>query len=252
MLKRADEPTSHGTVCAIVAIACCLFGIGSAMAAGFAVKPLRIHLYQGHMTESIEVSNDEAVALSMQLRAYAWSQDGEGLDIYEATDELIFFPKLLVLNPGEKRMVRVGVRGAPPESEKAYRIYLEERPDSRIVPQGRLRTLLRVGIPVFRQPAELDHSAEVIDVEIDDCEARFRFANRGNTYMMLKNVAVRALNGAGDELAAGQLRGWYVLTGRERPFVYTIPEEACKATERFEVRIESGPGSFEGVADNRS
>jgi fimbrial chaperone protein len=122
MLKREDEPTSPGPLCAIIAIVCGLLGIGPAMATGFAVKPLRVHLYQGHMTESIVVSNDEAVALSMQIRAYAWSQDEEGQDIYEATDELIFFPKLLVLNPGEKRMVRVGVRGAPPESEKAYRI----------------------------------------------------------------------------------------------------------------------------------
>ncbi len=57
-------------------------------------------------------------------------EPGRGrLDLYEATDELVFFPKLLVLKPDESRMVRVGIEGIPPEKEKAYRIYLEELPD---------------------------------------------------------------------------------------------------------------------------
>jgi fimbrial chaperone protein len=249
------EPTSPGRVRALVAVASVVLGLACtapSLAAGFSVNPLRIYLHAGHMTETIQVRNDEESALSLQLRAYAWSQDERGKDLYDATDELIFFPKLLTLEPGEQRMVRVGVRGLPPEGEQGYRIYLEELPDATPVPSGRLRTLLRVGVPVFRQPSQLEHVGEVVNVELDGCEASFSFANRGNAHLMLKSVAVRALDAAGDELDSGELRGWYVLAGRERPYRYAIPEEACAATSRLEVHVESDQGSFVGVVDDPS
>jgi fimbrial chaperone protein len=249
------DPSSPGRVRALAVIVTIVYGLLAAplaRAAGFSVNPLRIYLHAGHMTETIHVRNDEEKALSLQLRAYSWSQDEDGRDHYDATDELIFFPKLLTLEPGETRMVRVGVRGTPPEGEQGYRIYLEELPDATPVPTGRLRTLLRVGVPIFRQPQQLEHVGEVVDVELDGCEARFSFANRGNAHLMLKSVSVRALGESGDEVASGELRGWYVLAGRERPYSYAIPAEACAATSRFEVHIESDQGSFVGVMDDPS
>jgi len=226
-----------------------LFSVQPALAGGFSVQPLRIFLNPGKSTEVIQVRNDGDAPLSLQLRAYSWSQDEKGRDLYEPTDELIFFPKIMTLAEGEKRLVRVGVRGMPPEGEHPYRIYLEELPDPSATPTSGLRTLLRVGVPVFRAPADTEHTGEVIDLELAQCRARFRVANRGNAHLMLKKVAVRAIGPQGNELDTGELKGWYVLAGNERPYTYMLPDEICGETQRLEVQIESDHGSFKGVAD---
>jgi fimbrial chaperone protein len=204
------------------------------------------------MTESITIRNGENAVLSMQLRAYGWSQDEQGRDVYEPTDELIFFPKLLTLAPGEKRMVRVGVRGAPPEGELGYRIYLEELPETKSASPGGLRTLLRVGLPVFRQPAKVEQVGEVADLELERCQARFRVANRGNAHLRLNKVGIEAFGPNGQRLATGEMKGWYVLAGNERPYTYEFPDEVCEETRRLEVRVEAEHGSFEGAMDGPS
>jgi fimbrial chaperone protein len=252
MFRRRDESTSPAGLCAIIAIVYGILGFSPVLAADFSVNPLRVYLDKGHTTESIKVRNDHLKELTMQLRAYTWSQDEEGRDVYEPTGDLVFFPKLLTLEPGQTRLVRVGVPGAPPDDEESYRIYLEELPDTREVPKGQLRTLLRVGVPVFRRPLQQQQAGDVIGVELIDCRARFRFANRGNTHIRLKKVVVRALGEAGDEIDSGELKGWYVLAGRDRFYEYTLSEDICTETQRIEVNVESEQGSFVGVTDGVS
>lgn len=252
MFRGRGEPTSPGAVCAIVAIVYGLLGFTPALAAGFSINPLRVYLDAGHTTESIQIHNDHEKVLTMQLRAYAWSQNEEGLDLYEPTDELIFFPKLLTLDPDQTRIVRVGLLGPPAEGEKGYRIYLEELPGTEAVPKGRLRTLLRVGVPVFRRPLQQEQAGEIVGVELSECRVRFRFANRGNTHIRLKKVELRALSGAGNEVASSEMKSWYVLAGRERPYEYTLPDDVCAETQGLEVKVESEQGSFVGVLDDAS
>jgi P pilus assembly chaperone PapD len=115
-----------------------------------------------------------------------------------------------------------------------------------------LRTLLRVGLPVFRQPAELEHSGEVIELELEQCRARFRVANRGNAHLRLNKVGIEAFGPNDQRLASGEMKGWYVLAGHERPYIYELPDEVCEETRRVEVRVESDHGSFEGATDGPS
>jgi hypothetical protein len=68
----------------------------------------------------------------------------------------------------------------------------------------------------------------------------------------LKRVELRALSQAGNELTANELKSWYVLAGRERPYEVTLPAGVCAETQRLEVTVESEQGSFTGVADDAS
>jgi hypothetical protein len=57
---------------------------------------------------------------------------------------------------GGKRIVRVGIEGAPPAAEAAYRVFIEELPPAASASQGRKGTVAVVGrfaLPVFIVPA---------------------------------------------------------------------------------------------------
>jgi fimbrial chaperone protein len=230
-------------------LAACLFDILPAQAGGLAIQPVRVFLDPGRTTQSIQVRNESDVALPLQLRAYEWSQDEQGRDAYRPTTELIFFPRMLTLAPGEQRIVRIGVRGMAPEGEHTYRLYLEELPEPATAPLEGLRTVLRVGVPVFRRPSSLAFAGEVIGLDLRDCRVSFRVANRGNAHLMLQAVSVSAFDRRGRQLADAGLKGWYVLAGRERPFTHTLPEDVCRNTRRLRVNAVSDQASFEGVAD---
>ncbi len=218
-------------------------------AGGLAVQPVRVFLDPGRTTQSIEVRNESGAALPLQLRAYRWTQDAHGRDSYEPTEELIFFPRMMTLAPGEQRLVRIGVRGMAPEGEHTYRLYLEELPDPATATAEGLRTVLRIGVPVFRRPASLEFSGEVAGLRLDGCDVSFRVVNRGNAHLMLQKVSLAAFDRSGAPLTTADLRGWYVLAGNERPFAHAFSEEACRKVRRLRVDVVSDQASFEGVAD---
>jgi fimbrial chaperone protein len=210
---------------------------------------VRVFLDPGRTTQSIELRNESGAPLPLQLRAYRWTQDTRGRDLYEPTEELIFFPRMMTLAPGEQRLVRIGVRGMAPEGEHTYRLYLEELPDPATVPAEGLRTVLRIGVPVFRRPSSLEFSGDVNGLGLEGCSVSFKVSNHGNTHLMLRQVALTAFDRSGAPLTAVDLKGWYVLAGNDRPFSHALPEELCRKVRRLRVDVVSDQASFEGVAD---
>jgi fimbrial chaperone protein len=219
------------------------------MAGGLAVQPVRVFMDAGRTTESIQVRNEGDHPLPLQLRAYEWRQDDEGKDQYQPTEELIFFPRIMTLEPGAQRIVRIGVRGMAPEGEHCYRLYLEELPEPSTMPATGLRTLLRIGVPVFRRPASLEFAGEVAGLSLEDCRVSFKVVNQGNAHLMLQGVSLSAFDHAGRPLLSIDLKGWYVLAQRGTPFSHLLPEDVCAETRQLKVQVVSDQTSFEAVAD---
>jgi fimbrial chaperone protein len=238
----------RSTRLALVYIAC-LALISSAMAGGLAVQPVRLFMDPGRTTESIQLRNESGKPLPLQIRAFEWRQDEQGRDRYQPTSELIVFPRMMTLEPDEQRIVRIGVRGMAPEGEHTYRIYLEELPEPESAPVEGLKTLLRIGVPVFRRPASIDVAGEVTGLHLDDCLVGFNVANRGNAHFMMQRIIVTAFDRVGRELTTAELPGWYLLARKERSFSHELPAEFCGETRRLKVQVISDHASFEEVAD---
>lgn len=125
-----------------------------AYAGAFAVTPVRVTLSARHMSDSLVLTNKNDSETSVQLELFAWSQDGEGKDVFTPTKDLLATPPIFTLQPNGTQVVRVGLR-RPQNStdELTYRLFLQELPPPPKPNFTGLQVALRMGIPVFVLPA---------------------------------------------------------------------------------------------------
>ena len=123
----------------------------------------------------------------MQVDAVSWHQDYEGEDQYEPTTEILAFPPIFTIQPGQSQLVRIGLMAPQPaELEKAYRLYFTELPPPVSEAQSTaLRMRLRVGIPVFSAPlSPPQFNLRLVESQIDDDRLRVSLHNPCNTHTL--------------------------------------------------------------------
>ena len=211
------------------------------VAAGeFAILPLRLHLDRSTRATEVTIRNQDTAPLRMQAQAMSWRQDADGRDVYAPADELIFFPRTLEIPPGESRIVRVGVRAVPVTREETYRLFLEQLPPAtpEAAPAGAsLRVLLRVGVPVFVAPAQVERKASIGGPEIRAGEVRWSVANEGNVHFVADRVEMKALARDGTTLFTRQFQERYFLAGTRKPLLSELPRGSCAQLAAVEVSV---------------
>ena len=219
----------------------------AAHAAEFSVSPIRLELEleRGARSAAVTVSNDDTRPLRMQLRLMEWTQDADGGDVYRDSDELVYFPRMLSVRPGEKRLVRVGLKTPPLAVERTYRLYLDELPDgSRPVASG-LSFTIRFALPIFL-PAAVDAKAAgaIEALTLRGGKLQIAVRNTGNRHFRIASVAARAPAGF-----AAEAPGWYLLAGARRVHTIEIPAEVCRGLRRLDVTVKADKLSLEGGLD---
>ncbi|MES3025274.1 MAG: molecular chaperone [Pseudomonadota bacterium] len=124
-----------------------------AFAGSFQVTPVRVDLSAQQKTAAVTVTNNGERPVVIQLQSAAWTQEN-GLDKYGPTEDLIATPPIFTVQAGAKQVVRIGLRVRPDASkELSYRIYMQEVPPPPTPGFRGLQVALRIGIPVFVEPA---------------------------------------------------------------------------------------------------
>lgn len=206
-------------------------------AAEFSVAPIRLDLDRKTKSGVITVTNDGDTPLRIQAQAFEWTQPGAGEDKYEETGDLVFFPKLAVIEPRQSQLFRVGIRLPATEREKTYRLYIEELADARSEtnPGVGVSISLRFGVPVFVAPAEPSAKLTVEGASVAEGRLTVRFANPGNVHSRIQTLRVTA----GDKPVA-EANGWYVLAGARREQSVEIPDEVCRSAGTLQVEVVHG------------
>lgn len=219
-----------------------------ASAGQFDVKPIRITLSKGAMSDTLTIENQASTPLRLQIGGYVWTSDANGGVRLSATDDLIVFPTLVTILPMEHRNIRIGFAGSPAEREQTYRITLDEMPslESQLNPQQRqgLTVRTRVTVPVFFAPADPVEKADISDLRISRGTVHATFRNSGNVHTIVQEVGIIARDGAGRKVFAQQINGWYVLAGQSRDFVSTVPRAECAKVRTIAVALSSDDGNF--------
>jgi fimbrial chaperone protein len=175
------------------------------------------------------VKNNAAERGRYQVRVHRWQESPHGEMRLEPATDLIVFPTVLDLAPGQERKLRVGTTAAPGPRELSWRVFLEEiLPAVTREEASRVRTRLRVGIPVFLAPERTFAGAEIAGLGVEKGRVTFLVRNGGSIHIRTSEVRVLLADAQGSPLFEKRFEGWYVLAGGDRLYEVELPREACR------------------------
>jgi fimbrial chaperone protein len=219
-------------------------------AATFEVTPLRFTFSGAKGSDILQIRNESDGDLQVQINAYEWKQDAEGKDIYSNTKDVIFFPRIVSLKQGEARIVRVGMKTPPGKQEKPYRLYIEELPGKEVAQGTTVRTLLRIGIPVFLTPVTTEARGTVEGLKAGaGGKVSFVIKNQGNVHFVIQSIKVTGQDTQGSDLFSDESQGWYLHAGASRPVAREIPRDACPKVKRIRVEVTTDKPTLSGALD---
>lgn len=217
---------------------CFLAGLPAA-AATFKVSPIQIYLSPGRTTELLAVENQSSESVRLQVTAFGWTQSPRGDIELAPTEDVVFFPALLTLEPGKERKIRIGVSKPAGAVERTYRVFVEELPPlekpSESGNRSEVKVLTRFGVPIFVQPAKVTKSGAIEDGRLEAGIVKFRVKNTGNAAFSLLSVHVVGAGADGKSTFESQAAGWYVLAGGERLYEITVPGADCRRTKSISI-----------------
>jgi fimbrial chaperone protein len=208
-------------------------------AATFTVEPTQIALSSRTNSVLLTLRNESAETLRFELSVFKWDQSPAGGMQLEPTDDIVFFPALLTLAPGESRRVRVGNAGEFDMREKSYRIFVEELPPLNRQANG-VRVLTKMGVPIFLKPEKDIASANLNNLGHKGGKLSFTLNNQGTVHFVPTEIRVRGFAGSSTSIDTF-LEGWYILAGGRRDFEMAFPEAECSriTSVTVDVRFES-------------
>ncbi len=237
MTKRIDRVKFK-----LILITCTMFMLPLAAAAGeFQVSPIMLDLGKAAKSGVITVSNVGDAKINLQMQATEWTQDKEGKDRYSESTDIVYFPKIISLDKGGGQMIRVGMKGAPPQSEKAYRLYIEEIPEPRKSEKGKAEVAIaiRFGVPIFIKPASESLKGLIDPITVVKGTATALVRNTGNTHFRISTVTITGRTADGQVVFTKEIKGWYLLAGAERPYSAPIPLDVCSKLEQIQFDIKA-------------
>jgi fimbrial chaperone protein len=227
-----------------------LAAVTAARAATFSVDPIVVTLGKGNSSASVAITNQSPQKLRLQVTGFAWQQNAAGEMQLQPTDDLVFFPQLLTLDPGETRRIRIGASTDQGAVEKTFRVFMEELPslESVVSPKTAAITIrMKVGIPVFVSPnVPPVVSGTVRGVAVRENALSFDVVNTGNTHFAIQKVNVVGKGAAGTDVLSRELTGWYLLPGGTRHFTVPLSKGNCSALQSLAVQVRADTVTFDG------
>ena len=175
-----------------------LWSAYAATAGELAISPLRVDFDPEARMSVVQLTNTGPEKLAMQVQPVAWSQDFTGQDRYDPTREVVAFPPIFSIEPGETQMVRIGAQNVSDQDmERSYRLFFTEIPAPMAEGQpSALRMRLRISIPVFDAPVSgLNPEIEMDEAWFEEGLLKVRLRNTGNTHLRAQSMQIMAPTG---------------------------------------------------------
>lgn len=158
--------------------------------AGMQVNPIRVELSAASPISAITITNEAAdSATTIQTRIVSWRRV-DGVDSYDASEDLVVTPPIFTLTPGGNQIVRVGLRKNKTASvEATYRVYLSEIAKPAKPGFQGLSVTLNVGVPVFVLPNGAADRQLEWSIEVGENRSPLLIVkNKGNIHAQLHQI----------------------------------------------------------------
>lgn len=255
---------SHGRWLAGAGLAAALLASGLA-SAQVLVNPVVVELgaRQRSIAVTVTLSDKASAPMRLQTELLRWSQDVQGAAVTESSDDLLVSPPIADLQPGDKQVFRIALRGARPAPEElTYRLILEDVAEPAAAadstPGMVIKFRMRYDLPVLVAPTgpvvnalrwkpcppheTATASATAVPVSMKPAtphmtEACVRLLNNGN-----RRVKVQTLTLTGDnwQQALALKDGVNVLAGAERE--WRVPLQAGQTGALRGVQVNTARG----------
>lgn len=221
--------------------------LGHSRAGEFVVSPTGLDLGPSSRSGAITVRNEGQEKLGFQLEAMEWRQDANGKDEYVETRELLFFPKLMTIQPGQEGLVRVGTRTPVVAVEKTYRLFIQElpaagqsgEPSESAGKSAQVRFLIRFGAPVFVAPASPRDGLVIESADMVKGAISLQARNSGNRHQIVQGVHLKGTDATGAEVFALALADRYLLAGAAKRFSASVPPAQCARMASLSIEVRT-------------
>jgi fimbrial chaperone protein len=210
------------------------------------VTPIRLDLGREAKSGVITVINEGTEKLHVQMKAFEWTQDAEGKDQYTETSDIIFFPKMIILEKNEQRIIRAGIKIPAVAREKTYRLFIEEIPEPRKAEGVNVAIAIRFGVPIFVKPLKEEAKGEIEKIELSKGIFNTIVKNKGNLHFIINSINLKGRNITGKEIFSKELSGWYLLSGASRVYTTQIPAEICKDITKLDMEVKTNRVNLDG------
>jgi fimbrial chaperone protein len=221
----------------------------SSFAGVWQVNPIRLDFDQKNRSGVISIRNDAEEKLFIRAEAFEWVQKENGVDAYIPSNDLIFFPKQLTINPKEERVIRTGFNVPAVKKERTYRLFLKEEAEPQSDSPNRVVIAIQFGIPIFSKPVKEEISGALEEILLQNGTLNLTVHNTGNTHFRINTVTLKGSDPTGAESFSQELNGWYLLSGAARTHSATIPEDICQRLKTIEVQVNADRITLTGKID---
>lgn len=223
----------------IVCLFVILFSTGEGFSANFSITPVRIFFEGSKKTDTVTIKNESTKTGALQINAVAWTQDEKQDNVYLPTEDILFFPKLVEIKPGEEKIIRIGTKIPHSDTEKTYRLFIEEIPDDTQLETTSVKILMKIGVPIFISPVKAAPSGVIEKMEFHKGSLMVDVKNEGNVHFIIKTVKIEGKDESGKEVYTTEKAGGYLHHGKSKEVVFDIPQDACHKMKTLHVDIDT-------------
>lgn len=209
-----------------------------ALAASVNLSPTTIVITSDSTKASVAVRNESSEPLRLRVQTVRWTNVGESELRTEPTDDIIVFPQLLQVEPGEMRRIRLGSKAPAARAELAYRLILTEAPREETADRSGLTMRMQFSLPVFVQPRERAMAVDVPAADLADGSVRLSLRNSGLVHVKPHRIETRGHNASGAVIWTRTFRPWYLLTGETRDLASALTVDECARTTMVATEVD--------------
>jgi fimbrial chaperone protein len=125
-------------------------------AGGLTILPTRIDFAPGRGVQSVLLTNTSAQTVTVETQVLVWPEGAMG----QLANDVVVTPAVVTLPPNQRVRLRIGLlRPTTSPTERAYRLYFTELTAPAPLQGAGIGVRLRIGIPVFVPPAQVQTQA---------------------------------------------------------------------------------------------
>lgn len=158
----------------------------------------KLEMSQGQLSVQFFVENEATQPIAIQLSSATRSMKENGEEVNsKAEDEIEIFPEQLILEPHQKRSIKVSYKGTKDiKIEKAYRIIAEQLPvelSEKKSKASSIKVLLRYVAALYVDPGKTESQIVYQESKIKDKKIYVVVENKGTRHQVLTNLRIQVV-----------------------------------------------------------